>query len=293
MAGSAEVTSFFHAGTSTITHLLRDPRSGAAALIDPVLDYDPRSGSVSTEAADAVIAAVKREGLQVAWILETHIHADHLSAAQYLKRRLGGRTGGGARIAEVQAGWSPVFNWSGLSPEAAFDRLLREGDVLRAGDLEIRVLETPGHTPMDLTYLAGDAAFVGDTLFMPDYGVARTDFPGGDAAALYRSLGRLLALPDQTRLYLCHDYLPSSGRAEHAWVLSAAEARGNLMWRGLDEAGFVTRRRERDRGLAPPALLYPSLQVNIRGGRLPSAEDNGVRYLKTPLRGDAAVFPPS
>jgi glyoxylase-like metal-dependent hydrolase (beta-lactamase superfamily II) len=286
-----EVVSFFHAGTNTITHLVGDPASEAAAIIDPVLDFDPKSGRLSTEAADAVIAEVERRGLRVGWILETHIHADHLSAAQYLKRRLGARVAGGARIGEVQEGWAGVFNWAPLRPEQAFDVLLAEGDGVRVGTLDIAVMETPGHTPMDLTYVAGDAAFVGDTMFMPDFGVARTDFPGGSAEALHASIGRLLSLPDDTRLHLCHDYLPAQGRAEHAWVATVAEARRNIMWDGLDQAAFVERRRARDRTMAAPALLCPSLQVNIRGGRLPPAEDNGVAYVKTPLNGAALIFP--
>ena len=288
---SPSVTSFFDDRTKTVTHVVRDPGSRAAAIVDPVLDYDHASGRKSTASADRVLAHVEAEGLEVVWLLETHVHADHLTAAPYLKERLGGvpRIAVGKKVSEVQKTWNGIFNYK---PEVApdpsvFDHLFEDGDTFTIGALEGRVMATPGHTAMDVTYVIGDAAFIGDTLFMPDYGTARCDFPGGDARTLYHSIQRILALPDETRLFLCHDYLPREGRSEHAFETTVAEQKRNVMVAGLDEEAFVALREGRDKTLSAPALLYPSLQVNIRAGRMPPAEDNGVTYLKTPVR-DAA-----
>jgi glyoxylase-like metal-dependent hydrolase (beta-lactamase superfamily II) len=280
------VSSFIHDATGTITHVVSDPATRRAAIVDSVLDYEPVSGVWNTKSADAVIAHVRARKLEVDWLLETHIHADHLSAAPYLKEHLGGLIGVGARIGEVQETWNGRFNFGdGLrAVPGEFDRLFTDNESIAIGKIEGHVIETPGHTAIDVAYLFGDAAFVGDTFFMPDYGVARADFPGGCAHNLYRSLHRILALPEDTRLFLCHDYLPGNGRRERVVETTIAAERNNVMLAGLSEAEFVERRRARDKELAAPALLLPSLQVNIRGGRLPRPEDNGVAYLKRPLR---------
>jgi glyoxylase-like metal-dependent hydrolase (beta-lactamase superfamily II) len=280
------VASFLHAPTSTFTHIVSDPATKRAAVIDSVLDYDAVSGAISTTSADALIAHMRAHDLKLDWILETHIHADHLSAAPHLKAALGGRIGVGARIGSVQDTWNARFNLAGdlRADPALFDHLFTDGERIPLGEIEGRVMDTPGHTAVDVTYVFGDAAFVGDTLFMPDYGVARTDFPGGDAHALYASLQRILSLPPATRIFLCHDYLPASGRSQRAWETSVAAQRENVMLAGLSEAQFVEKRRARDKALAPPALLLPSLQVNIRAGNPPPPEANGISYLKIPLR---------
>jgi glyoxylase-like metal-dependent hydrolase (beta-lactamase superfamily II) len=281
-----EVKSFFDPVTATVTHVVRDPATRKAAIIDPVLDYDPKSGVRSTGSADRVIDWVRAQGLEIEWLLETHIHADHLTGAPYVKSKLGGRLAVGRHIADVQQTWNGIFNYKeGLETDPSlFDHLFDDGDRFRIGELEGEVWYTPGHTAIDLTYIIGDAAFIGDTLFMPDYGTARCDFPGGDARALWRSIQRILSLPAETRLFLCHDYLPKEGRKEHAVVTSVGEQRRNVMLAGLDEETFVARRQERDKGLAVPVLLYPSLQVNIRAGNPPPAEDNGISYIKVPMR---------
>ncbi|MEO9385153.1 MBL fold metallo-hydrolase [Chromobacterium phragmitis] len=282
---TAQIASFFDAATGTISHIVYDKPGGYAAVVDPVLDFDFRSGRISRAGADRLLAFLAEQRLTLQWILETHAHADHLSAAPYLKRQAGGRVAVGARIVEVQAIFRRVFN---LEPAfrcdgSQFDHLFQDGETFRIGELEARVIALPGHTPADVGYRVEDAVFVGDTLFMPDVGTARCDFPGGDAAQLYRSIRKLLALPDATRLLLCHDY-PPAGR-EPAWCATVAEQRAaNLHARdGVDEAAFVAMRQARDATLAAPQLLLPSLQVNIRAGQLPPAEDNGVRYLKLPL----------
>lgn len=284
---SPHVSSFLHAPTGTFTHVVWDPVSKRGAIIDSVLDYDAASGAVRTASADKLIAHVRELGLEIDWLLETHIHADHLSAAPYLKEELGGgRIAVGDGIASVQDTWNKRFNFGEAlrGDPAAFDHLFADGDRFLLGSLEGRILAAPGHTAIDVVYVIGDAAFVGDTFFMPDYGVARTDFPGGDAAALYRSLNRILELPPQTRLFLCHDYLPAEGRDQRCAETTVADERANVMFAGMDEAAFVAARKARDKDLPPPALLLPSLQVNIRAGRLPPPEDNGVAYLKIPLR---------
>ena len=279
--------SFYDPATCTVSHLLACPRTRRAALIDPVLDYQAASGRTGTASAERLIERLQALELQLDWVLETHAHADHLSAAQHLRQRCGGRIGIGAGIATVQRHFAPLLNASDLSGSGQeFDALFAEGDRVPVGDLQLQVLHTPGHTPACISYYLAGApgwVFVGDTLFMPDYGSARADFPGGDAHQLYHSIQRLLALPPDTRMRLCHDY-PPGGRAP-AWDCSVAEQRAaNLhAHAGVDEAAFVALRRARDAGLAVPALLWPALQVNLRAGQLPPPEANGIAYLKTPL----------
>lgn len=280
-----EVTSFFDPATNTISHVVRDPGSPQAAIVDPVLDYNWQSGAKGTANADRIIAFVRESRFEIEWLLETHVHADHLTAAPYLKEKLGGRIAIGDRIVDVQRTWNSVFNYKpGFeSDPALFDHLFRDGETFRIGGLDARVMHTPGHTSVDVTYVLDGAAFVGDTLFMPDYGTARTDFPGGDARALWRSIQRILTLPDATRLYMCHDYLPKDGRKEFVWMTTVAEERDNVWLKGMTEDAFVARRQARDKELSVPALLYPSLQVNIRAGHMPPPEDNGVSYIKVPI----------
>jgi glyoxylase-like metal-dependent hydrolase (beta-lactamase superfamily II) len=281
-----DVTAFFDEATYTVSYLLRDPGGRGAAVVDPVLDYDPGSGRTNTRSADRIAGHVRANDLTVEWILETHVHADHLSAGAYLKSRLGGRVGIGEHVGAVQATFKKVFNTEpGFRADGSqFDRLFKDGESFAIGGLQARVLHTPGHTPACVSYAIGDAAFVGDTLFMPDYGTARTDFPGGDAATLYRSVQKIFALPPQTRLFTCHDY-KAPGRDRYAWETTVAAQRdGNVHIRqGVSEADFVRMRRERDKTLSMPALIIPAVQVNIRGGHLPPPEDNGVSYLKIPV----------
>ncbi len=282
---SPKVESFFDPATHTVTHCVMDPGSRVCAVIDPVLDYDPKSGKTNTASADAVIAFIKKQERQLEWLLETHVHADHITAAPYIKAQLGGRIGIGDRISEVQDTWNSIFNYKeGMRTDLeVFDHLFEDGETFHIGGLEAQVMFTPGHTNVDVTYLIGDSAFVGDTLFMPDYGTARTDFPGGDARQLYRSIQRILSLPDDTRLYMCHDYLPK-GRKEYRWVSSVSEEKKNVYIHGVSEDEFVEMREAKDKSLETPTLLYPSLQMNIRGGHKPPAEDNGISYLKIPIR---------
>ena len=280
------VEAFFDKATNTVTYVVQDPESKLCAIIDPVLEFDQASGRTSTVSADRVIEFLDANDLNVAWILETHAHADHLSAAPYLKTETGGKTGIGKLITDVQTVFKDVFNL-GESMQvdgSQFDRLFEEGDELKLGSMSIHVLHTPGHTPACLTYLAGDAAFVGDTLFMPDFGTARTDFPGGDSATLYQSIQRLFRLPGQTRLFTCHDY-KAPGRTDFAWETTVAEQRDRNVHihRGVTEREFVEFRDKRDASLGMPMLMLPSIQVNIRAGELPPEEDNGVVYLKTPV----------
>jgi glyoxylase-like metal-dependent hydrolase (beta-lactamase superfamily II) len=282
----AHIQSFFDEATHTVSYLVVDTASREAAAIDPVLDYDPASGRAGTGSAERLLAAAEALGARIVWILETHAHADHLSAASWLRSRTGARVGIGEHIREVQAIFAPVFNLGDVSGTGSeFDRLFAEGDSLALGELRVDVMHTPGHTPACVSYRVGDAVFVGDTLFMPDYGTARADFPGGDARTLYRSIRRLLALPPGTRLFMCHDY-GAPGRERFAWESAVAEqrARNVHVHEGVSEDAFVALRQARDQGLAPPALLLPSIQVNVRAGRLPQAESNGTRYLKIPLR---------
>jgi len=281
-----DVSAFFDDATKTATYLLADSASGAAAVIDAVLDFDQNSGRTATISADKVVDAVRRRGLRVEWLLETHVHADHLSAAAYLKQRLGGLVGIGEHVTRVQEEFARLFGMD--APFAAegrqFDRLFADGEEFCIGSLTAKVLHTPGHTPACVSYLIGDAAFVGDTLFMPDYGTARADFPGGDARTLYRSIRRILDLPPQTRLFTAHDY-KAPGREHYAWESTVAEQRAaNVQVRdGVEEEAFVALRQARDATLAMPTLIIPSVQVNIRGGRLPPAEANGITYLKIPI----------
>ena len=276
----------FDEATHTVSYVVWDPATCRAAIIDPVLDYDHRTGRVSHRSADDLLGIVADQGLSVDWVLETHAHADHLSAAPYLKEKTGAPIGIGARITEVQRTFAPVFGLEDVSGDGReFDRLFRDGETFALGGLEVEVMHTPGHTPACVSYRIGEAVFVGDTLFMPDYGTARADFPGGDARTLYRSIHRLLALPDATRLYLCHDY-KAPGRDHFAWETTVGEekTRNIHVGGGVDEASFVAMREARDATLAAPVLLLPSLQVNIRAGRLPDPDRDGRRFLKIPLK---------
>lgn len=281
-----DVQGFFHRDTNTVTYVVGCPDSGRCAVIDPVLDYSPEDGRTATVAADAVLDFIEERGVKVEWILETHVHADHLSAGHYLRQRLNAPLAIGAAVIEVQRIFGELFNaGAGFRRDGSqFDRLLHDGDRIPLGNLTIEVLHTPGHTPACVSYLVGDAIFVGDTLFMPDYGTARCDFPGGDAAILYRSIRRLLALPGETRMFLCHDYLPE-GRGDFQWQTTVArQRRENVhIHDGVDEASFVDLRQRRDAELSAPRLILPSVQVNMRAGMLPEPESNGVRYLKIPL----------
>ena len=279
-----DVQAFFDPATFTVSYVVADPATRTAAIIDPVLDYEPKAGKLSTRSADALLAAVEARGLTLAYVLETHAHADHLSAADYIRGKSGAKIVIGARIVEVQKTFVPVFEADLAADGSVFDVLMTEGDVLPLGDLTIGALHTPGHTPACLTYLIGDAAFVGDTLFMPDYGTARADFPGGDARTLYRSIRKVLALPPQTRLFVGHDYLPQ-GRSDYRWETTVAEQRaGNIHVRdGRAEDDFVALRTARDATLAAPTLILPSLQVNIRAGALPAPTPAGGVFLRIPV----------
>ena len=280
------IEAFFHEPTNTVSYLVWDEAAKIAAVIDPVLDFDHRSGRASTKSADEILALAKAQGLEIVWVLETHAHADHLSAAPYIKLKTGARVGIGEHIRDVQRIFRPVFNALDVSGEGSeFDHLFADGETFPLGGLTVEVLATPGHTPACVSYKIGDAVFVGDTLFMPDYGTARADFPGGDAHQLYRSIQRLLALPPETRLFMCHDY-KAPGRDSYAWETTVGEERTRnvQVHEGIGEDEFVTARNARDKSLAAPLLLLPSIQTNIRAGNLPPAEDNGVRYLKIPVR---------
>ena len=281
----AMLKSYFDPATNTVTYLVWDPETRAAAIIDPVLDFDPNAGRLTTGSSDAVLADAAANRLRIDWILDTHAHADHLSGADYLRRLTGAKLGIGAQITKVQKAFTPLFGATADSPDGhVFDMLLNEGDTLPLGTLEIRVLHTPGHTPACVTYLIDDMAFVGDTLFMPDYGTARADFPGGDARALYRSIRKILALPPETRIFVGHDYLPKD-RDTFVWETTVADerARNVHVHDGISEDAFVEMREARDKTLAAPRLILPSLQVNIRAGALPPAESDGKVYLKLPV----------
>ena len=281
-----EVTGFFDEDTFTVSYVVADPGSKVCAIVDSVLDFDQASGRTSRKSADQVIAYVRKNGLKTDWILETHVHADHLSAAPYLRSELGGRLGIGSNVTVVQDTFGKVFN---VEPEfrrdgSQFDHLFRDGETFKIGGIDARAIYTPGHTPACMTYVVGDAAFVGDTLFMPDYGTARCDFPGGDARQLYRSIRRIYELPAQTRLFLCHDY-KAPGRDEFKWETTVAEQRAKNLHAhdGVSEDAFAVMRHERDATLSMPKLIVPSVQVNMRAGRMPPAEANGVSYLKLPV----------
>ena len=282
-----EVTPFFDAATNTISYVVRDPASLSCAVIDSVLDFDYAAGAIGHGAADAVIAHIRAAGLRLDWLIETHVHADHLSAAPYIQAQLGGRIGIGAEITSVQQTFGKVFN-EGTEFQrdgSQFEHLFTDGETYAVGGLRGVALHTPGHTPACMTHVIGDAAFVGDTLFMPDGGTARADFPGGDARQLFRSIQRVLSLPAETRLFMCHDYGPG-GRAIQWETTVAAQRAGNVHVRdGVTEDEFAALRMARDRTLAAPRLILPAIQVNMRAGQFPPAEADGQRYLKVPVRG--------
>jgi glyoxylase-like metal-dependent hydrolase (beta-lactamase superfamily II) len=286
MTHRPDVKGFFHEPTNTVSYVVSDPATSACAVIDTVLDYDNAAGRTATESADEVIAYVRDQGLNCEWVLETHVHADHLSAAPYVQEKLGGKLGIGSNITVVQDTFGKVFN-AGTEFQrdgSQFDRLFEDGEEFALGSFSVQVMHTPGHTPACLTYVIGDAAFVGDTLFMPDYGTARADFPGGSARQLYRSIRKVLELPPETRLFLCHDY-KAPGRDAYAWETTVAEERlNNVHVRdGVSEDEFVAMREARDKTLSMPKLIIPSIQVNMRAGEFPQPEDNGTVYLKVPV----------
>ncbi len=285
MAASPRIQPFFDEATNTVSYLVADPDSMKAAIIDPVLDYDHRSGKASVRSVNLMLAAAKAEGATIEWALETHVHADHLSAASYVKRKTSAKVGIGEHVRDVQKIFRAVFNARDVSQSGAeFDHLFKDGEIFAIGALEVEVLHTPGHTPACIAYRIGDAMFVGDTLFMPDYGTARADFPGGDARTLYRSIRKLLALPPQTRIFVGHDY-KAPGRDRFAWETTVAEERAHNphVRDGISEDEFVARREARDATLAAPTLLLPSIQANMRAGHLPPADENGVRYFRIPV----------
>jgi glyoxylase-like metal-dependent hydrolase (beta-lactamase superfamily II) len=279
------VQSFFDHATNTISYIVHDPATKKAAIIDPVLDFTPRNGRIATTSADALLTAVSDQGLDIIYLLETHAHADHLSAAHHLREVTGAPVVIGAQITQVQTVFGALFEADDVTHDgAAFDRLVEEGDTLRLGDLTINVLHTPGHTPACVTYVIGDAAFVGDTMFMPDYGTARADFPGGSAQALYGSIRKILDLPPETRIFVGHDYLPE-GRSDFVWETTVAQQRAHNVHvhNGISEAEFVAMRTARDKSLEAPQLILPSLQVNIRAGAMPPASPGGHVYLRLPI----------
>ena len=280
-----DVRAFFDPATWTLTYIVKDPNSSSCAIVDSVLDYEAASGRTKTKSADQVIAMVESENLTVEWILETHVHADHLSAAPYLHNKLGGKIGIGAHITDVQNIFGNLFN---AEPEfrrdgSQFDHLFTDGDTFAIGGLTATAMHTPGHTPACMTYHIGDALFVGDTMFMPDFGTARCDFPGGDARVLYQSIQRLLALPPETRMFMCHDYMPNGREMQYETTVGEQKASNLHLHDGVSEDEFVAMRSAKDKTLSMPTLILPSVQVNMRAGELPPAEDNGVRYLKIPL----------
>ena len=280
------IAGFFDEATNTVSYVVHDPKTGEAAIIDSVLDFDAASGRTANGSADRMIEYVTSNNLKVTWLIETHAHADHISAAPYLQERLGGKLAIGRDIIRVQEVFGKLFN-AGTNFErdgSQFDKLFEDGETFRIGELEGIALHVPGHTPADMAFIVGDAAFVGDTIFMPDFGTARADFPGGDAGQLFRSIRRLLSLPDETRLFLCHDY-KAPGRDEYAWETTVKQQREENVHvkDGVTEQDFVAMRTDRDKTLSMPKLIMPSVQVNIRGGRLPDPEENGVSYIKIPV----------
>lgn len=278
------VRAFFDEATNTASYLVADPATKTAAVVDPVLDYDQATGTGSTKSADAILKAAEADSLKIIWVLETHAHADHLSGAPYIKLKTGADVGIGEHIREVQKIFRPVFNATDISGDGSeFDHLFADGERFKIGDLDAEVLYTPGHTPACVSYRIGDAIFIGDTLFMPDYGTARADFPGGDARMLYRSIQKLLTLPPETRVFVCHDYKPA-GRDEYRWETTIGDERKNVHIADASEDDFVRMRETRDAKLAAPLLLLPSIQTNIRAGKLPPAEANGVSYIKIPVK---------
>ncbi|MDH3335720.1 MAG: MBL fold metallo-hydrolase [Rhodospirillaceae bacterium] len=282
------VKAFFDPATYTVTYLVSDSATKSTAIIDPVLDYDPKSGRTSTKSADEVISYIQAEDLKIEWILETHVHADHLTAAPYIKEKLGGKIAIGAKVPLVQETFKKLFNENDnfATDGSQFDVLLGEGDKIKIGNLEGNVMETPGHTPACVTYVFGDAVFVGDTMFMPDFGTARCDFPGGNAETLYNSIHRVMELPDSTRIFTCHDYL-AEGRKEYAWESTVGEQKAKNVHinEKVSKDEFVKMRSEKDKTLNMPVLILPSVQVNMRAGHMPEPEANGISYLKIPVNG--------
>ncbi len=281
-----EIRAFFDEPTNTVSYLVHDPATMRGAVIDPVLDYDPAAAEVDVRSVETILAAAEKAGITIEWALETHAHADHLSGAPYIKAKTGAKIGIGEHIKDVQRIFRPVFNATDLHTDGRdFDHLFADGESFAIGSLTVEVLYTPGHTPADISHKIGDAVFVGDTLFMPDYGTARADFPGGDAHKLYQSIRKLLALPRETRLFMCHDY-KAPGRDSYAWETTVGEERDASVHvkDGVSEADFVAMRESRDATLSAPRLLLPSIQVNIRAGRFPPAESNGVHYLTIPVK---------
>lgn len=281
-----EIRAFFDEPTNTVSYLVWDETTMEGVVIDPVLDYDFRSGKATFASADAILADAKKRGIKIGQVLETHAHADHLSGAPYIKLKTGAKVSIGEHIRDVQRIFRPVFNATDVSGDGSeFDHLFKDGERFRVGAIDAEVMYTPGHTPACVSYKIGDAVFVGDTMFMPDYGTARADFPGGDAHALFRSIQRILSLPPQTRLFMCHDY-KAPGRDQYAWETTVGEekARNVHVHEGVSENEFVAMRTARDAKLAAPLLLLPSIQVNIRAGHFPPAEVNGVHYLKVPVK---------
>lgn len=280
-----QIEPFFDPESSTYSYIVLDTQSKRAAVIDSVLDYDAKSGRSDTRSADAIIERLKALDARLDWILETHVHADHLSAAPYIQSQLGGKLGIGEHIVTVQNTFGKVFNaGSDFARDGSqFDHLFKDGDTFQIGGLKARAMHTPGHTPACMTYLIEDAAFVGDTLFMPDYGTARCDFPGGDARALYKSIQKLFALPDDTKIMMCHDYRPNGRETKYMTTVREQREQNVHIHHGVDESAFVKMRTEKDRTLSMPTLILPAVQINMRAGHLPEPEDNGVRYLKIPL----------
>ncbi|MCB1376805.1 MAG: MBL fold metallo-hydrolase [Alphaproteobacteria bacterium] len=286
MAAKPIIHAFFDGPTNTVSYLVADPETKHAAVVDPVFDYDHKSGKASAASADEILKMAADKGYVIDWVLETHVHADHLSGAPYIKLKTGAKVVIGERIREVQKIFRPVFNAQDVSGEGSeFDRLVKDGDRFQVGNLAVEVIATPGHTPACVSFKIEDAVFVGDTLFMPDYGTARADFPGGDARVLYRSIRKLLALPRETRLFMCHDYLPKGGRDHYAWETTVGEELDHNVHvhQGVSEEEFVAMRTARDATLSAPVLLMPSIQVNMRAGKLPPADANGVHYIKVPI----------
>lgn len=279
-----QVEAYFDDATNTVTYLVEDVATKQAVLIDPVLDYEPHRAALTTAAVDRILSDIRKREMELTWVLDTHAHADHLSAADYVRTETGAKMGIGAKITNVQKLFGPVFNARDVCANGSvFDALFEDGDEIRFGSNSIKVMHTPGHTPACVTLIIGDAAFVGDTLFMPDYGTARADFPGGDARTLHQSIQKILSLPPETRIFVGHDYLPKS-RNHVAWESTVAEQKAsNVHLHGLDEDAFVAMREARDATLKAPRLILPSLQVNIRGGALPPAESDGHTYLKLPI----------
>jgi glyoxylase-like metal-dependent hydrolase (beta-lactamase superfamily II) len=286
-----QIRAFFDEPTNTVTYLVWDRATQRGVAIDPVLDFDPASGAVDDDSVEELLNAAEELGVTIEWVLETHIHADHLSGAPLIKARTGAKIGIGEHVREVQNIFRPIFGAEDVKADGGdFDRLFKDGDQLEVGSIAIEVIHTPGHTPACVSYKIGDAVFVGDTLFMPDYGTARTDFPGGCARQLYRSIQRLLSLPPDTRLFMCHDY-KAPGRDQFAWETTVEEecSSNKHVHDGVSEDEFVAMRLERDKGLATPRLLIPSIQVNMRAGRFPPAEASGVRYLRIPVKLKAGI----